>query len=95
MAKFKIRTAINGSRPVETERSRVGHSPSPWLTPVEAAIYLSVALGTLRNWTSARFIPFSKRGRVVRYNRETLDSWFRGGGCAGRATLPDARMSQS
>lgn len=90
MAKFKIRTAINGSRPVETERSRVGHSPSPWLTSVEAAIYLSVALGTLRNWTSARFIPFSKRGRVVRYNRAQLDAWLNRGACPGRATLANS-----
>jgi excisionase family DNA binding protein len=62
---------------------------SPWLTPVEAATYLSVALGTLRNWTSARYVPFVRRGRVVRYHREALDRWLQQGGCSGRATIAD------
>jgi excisionase family DNA binding protein len=60
------------------------------MTPGEAAVYLGIALGTLRNWTSARFIPFSKKGRVVRYHRETVDRWLARGGCAGRGTLADA-----
>ena len=63
---------------------------SPWMTPAEAADYLGIALGTLRNWTSARFIPFSKKGRVVRYNRAAIDRWLSKGGCAGRARLADA-----
>ena len=62
---------------------------SPWMTPQEAAAYLRIALGTLRNWTSARFIPFAKRGRVVRYHRESIDRWLAKGSCAGRSTLPD------
>lgn len=62
---------------------------SPWLTPIEAALYLGVALGTLRNWTSARFVPYSKRGGIVRYNRNSLDDWLRRGSCPGRATIAD------
>lgn len=62
---------------------------SPWLTPNEAAIYLRVALGTLRNWTSARYVPFSRRGRVVRYDRRALDKWLNRGACSGRTTLPN------
>ena len=62
---------------------------SPWMTPEEAADYLGIALGTLRNWTSARFIPFVKRGGVVRYNRASIDRWLAKGGCAGRTTLAD------
>ncbi len=64
---------------------------SPWMTPEEAARYLGIALGTLRNWTSSHFIPFSKKGRVVRYHRDTIDRWLARGGCAGRATLADVR----
>lgn len=60
---------------------------SPWLSPVEAAAYLGIALGTLRNWTSARYVPHAKRGRVVRYHRETLDRWLSKGDCAGRTTI--------
>jgi excisionase family DNA binding protein len=63
--------------------------PSPWMSPEETARYLGIALGTLRNWTSARFIPFVKRGGVVRYNRASIDRWLAKGGCAGRTTLAD------
>ena len=64
--------------------------PSPWLTPEEAAGYLGIALGTLRNWTSAHFIPHARKGRVVRYHRDALDRWLSKGGCPGRSTLADA-----
>jgi excisionase family DNA binding protein len=62
---------------------------SPWMTPDEAATYLGVALGTLRNWTSARFIPFARRGRIVRYHRDAIDKWLAKGACPGRASLAD------
>lgn len=64
-------------------------SSSPWMTPQEAADYLQIALGTLRNWTSARFVPFAKRGRIVRYHRGAIDRWLSKGGCPGRTTLAD------
>ncbi|MCC7421626.1 MAG: helix-turn-helix domain-containing protein [Planctomycetaceae bacterium] len=62
---------------------------SPWINAVQAAAYLGIALGTLRNWTSARYVPFVRRGRVVRYHRERLDRWLSQGGCGGRTTLAD------
>lgn len=62
---------------------------SPWMSPEETARYLGIALGTLRNWTSARFIPFAKRGGVVRYHREAIDRWLAKGGCSGRSSLAD------
>lgn len=66
-----------------------GRTESPWLKPADAAVYLGVSLGTLRNWTSARYVPFSKRGRVVRYHRDALDRWLSRGSCTGRSTLAD------
>jgi excisionase family DNA binding protein len=69
---------------------RVDERPvSPWLSPEEAADYLGIALGTLRNWTSARYVPFAKRGRLVRYHRDALDRWLARGSCPGRSTLSD------
>lgn len=62
---------------------------SPWMTPLEAALYLGIALGTLRNWTSARYVPHSKRGGVVRYHRDVLDRWLNRGACPGRAKIAD------
>lgn len=63
---------------------------SPWLTPKEAATYIGVSLGTVRNWTSAKYIPFSKRGRVVRYRKELLDEWLARGSCKGRNQIANS-----
>jgi len=57
-----------------------------------AALYLGIALGTLRNWTSARFIPFAKRGRCVRYHRNQLDQWLSMGACSGRRTFTNESL---
>jgi excisionase family DNA binding protein len=75
---------------MEPERS-AEDDDSPWMTPVATAKYLRVALGTLRNWTSARYVPFARRGRVVRYNREVLDRWLSKGSCPGRTTIADTK----
>jgi excisionase family DNA binding protein len=61
--------------------------PGPWLTATEAAEYLRVAEGTLRNWTSMKYVPHVKRGRLVRYHRDELDRWMAGGARRGRKTL--------
>lgn len=63
---------------------------SPWMKPEEAAEYLGVALGTLRNWTSAKFVPFSKRGGIVRYHRNQLDKWLLAKSCKGRSTYANS-----
>jgi len=61
---------------------------SPWLTPIEAAEYLGIALGTLRNLTSQRRVPFSRNGRIVRYRVDALDAWLASSdSCHGRATV--------
>jgi excisionase family DNA binding protein len=52
----------------------------------KAAAYLGVAIGTIRNWTSMKFIPHAKRGRIVRYRRAELDRWMAAGACNGRRT---------
>ena len=69
---------------------------SPWLTASQAAAYLQIALGTLRNWTSARFVPSVKRGGAVRYHRGDLDDWLRRRQCRGRTTfaaMPRAKVA--
>ena len=73
----------------ETARDAAASQPSPWMSPIEAALYLGVALGTLRNWTSAKFVPHAKRGRTVRYHRDSLDAWLLRGACPGRTTIAD------
>jgi excisionase family DNA binding protein len=79
----------DGTTPDGSNQSR--RRDSPWLKPDEAAEYIGVTLGTLRNWTSARYVPFAKRGRVVRYHRDVLDRWLSKGSCPGRTTIADTR----
>jgi excisionase family DNA binding protein len=62
------------------------------MTPQEAADYLGISLGTLRNWTSQRFVPFAKKGRVVRHHRDVLDAWLAEGGCNGRLSFPNSQV---
>lgn len=68
----------------EADAKQSNRQQSPWMGPSEAAAYLSIAIGTLRNWTSARYVPFSRRGRIVRYHRKKLDAWLASGSCPGR-----------
>lgn len=71
--------------------SQVVHKiESPWLTPQEAADYLGIAVGTLRNWTSNGVVPYAKRGGVVRYHREELDHWLRTGVGSPQAAAADS-----
>jgi excisionase family DNA binding protein len=65
------------------------HDYSPWMNAEQTASYLGVSVGTIRNWTSARYVPFSRRGRVVRYHRDALDRWLNKGNCPGRTTISD------
>ncbi len=51
-------------------------SGSEWMTYGEVAEHLAVAVGTVRNWVSARKIPHSKRGGMVRFKRGEIDAWL-------------------
>jgi excisionase family DNA binding protein len=62
---------------------------TPWMDAEETAAYLGVSVGTLRNWTSSKYVPFAKRGRVVRYHKSAIDKWLSRGACPGRTTLAD------
>ena len=55
-------------------------SDTPWMRSEEAADYLGVCVGTIRNWVSQKRIPFVRRGRIVRFQRKDLDKWLRNGG---------------
>lgn len=68
--------------------------PTPWMTTTEVATYLSVSLGTVRNWVSQKFIPYSKRGGLLRFHRQVIDEWLSRGACKGRLHhAPDCSAS--
>jgi len=48
----------------------------PLLSVEQAAEYLGVSAGTLRNWLSARRIAYVKVGRLTRLSSETLDRFI-------------------
>jgi excisionase family DNA binding protein len=80
----------NSSRDEEVKRVIVpaGWQILPqWLTVKEVAEYLSVSPGTVHNWCSAKYIPHVKRGHVLRFSREAIDSWLSTGRCNGRTSL--------
>jgi DNA-binding transcriptional regulator YiaG len=51
-----------------------------WLTPQEAAEYLAVSTGTLRQWRYLEYGPKpAKRKRIIRYSKAVIDRWLEDG----------------
>ena len=50
--------------------------PSRFLTAVQAAQYLGIALPTLYTMCSQRRIPYVKVGRLNKFDAEQLESWI-------------------
>ena len=51
-----------------------------WLTPQEAAEYIKVTVGTLRQWRYIGYGPRPvKRRRIIRYNKAVIDRWLTDG----------------
>lgn len=46
------------------------------LTPEEAADYLKISKGTLKNWVTLRRIEFVKIGNRTRFTRAALDRYI-------------------
>lgn len=57
---------------LNTRLSRASDSDEIWLTSEEAAAFLKISSGTLRNLTSNGKIPFYKFGRRNRYKKSDL-----------------------
>jgi excisionase family DNA binding protein len=47
---------------------------STWLDTEQAATYLGISVGQLRNKTSNGKVPYTKFDRLNRYNRDDLDA---------------------
>jgi len=72
--------------PNEITRERIKHSsragiPSAQdhrrlLTIADAAEYLGISAGTLRNWLSARRLAYVKVGRLTRISQSVLDHYI-------------------
>lgn len=60
-----------------------GREASPWMTTEEAAVYLKVSRDTLDKYALEHGhedggpVNVGQRRKVLRWNRATLDAWFR------------------
>ena len=50
--------------------------PGPLMSVDQAAEYIGVRPGTLRNWLSARRIAYVKAGRLTRVSSDTLNRFI-------------------
>ena len=72
-----LRAPLRRSTPPQRTTDRPTTPTSPWLTTEQAASYLSVSGGTLRNWRSSGAGPrYRTVGRIVRYHRDDLDAFL-------------------
>ncbi len=53
-----------------------GTPAGPLLSVPDAAAYLGISEGTLRNWLSMRRIDYVKVGRLTKLSRDTLDRYI-------------------
>ena len=59
-----------------SRRRREPTVAGPLLSVDEAAAYLGVQPGTLRNWLSARRLPYVKVGRLTKLSQPDLDEFI-------------------
>jgi len=48
-----------------------------YYSPKELAEMLNISVLTIYGWTSKRKIPFTKIGRLVKFERGKIDNWLR------------------
>ena len=68
---------------------------TPWMTIAQLSEYLSVSSGTIHNWVSQKYIPYAKRGRIVRFHRQKIDEWLAADFCLGRHTIAQDILGDS
>lgn len=67
-----------------TARAIRARSGSPFLSPAQAAFYLSLSTRTLQEYRSAGTGPrYRRHSRHIRYHIDDLDAWSRKVGEAG------------
>lgn len=68
----------------QSSAAKTADVESPWLDTEEAAAYIGSTLNTLRAWRARGRGPkfHNIRTRMIRYHRDDLDDFIRGGGVA-------------
>ena len=78
-----------------TQQKEQHFDNTPWMTVDQLAQYLSVSPGTIRNWVSQKYIPYAKKGRIVRFHRQKIDIWLMADACSGRRTIAQNILGNS
>ena len=74
-------TVFADSRNIDT-KNEIGNQMSQISTPewlldsAQAADFLGIAESTIRKWVSSRYVPYIKMGRLVKFNRNSLEKWL-------------------
>ncbi len=72
LIKASIREALGEQAPAQTQADTL-------LSLSEAALFLKIAEATLYGYTSARKIPFLKKGKKLYFRRAELEAWLQSG----------------
>lgn len=48
-----------------------------YLSPQELSAYTGLSVFTIYLWIRQRKIPFIKKSRLVKFDKEKIDAWFR------------------
>ncbi len=48
-----------------------------YLSPKELSFYTGLSVFTIYLWIRQRKIPFIKKSRLVRFDKEKIDTWFK------------------
>jgi excisionase family DNA binding protein len=79
MAVKPLKIATAPVRPVRIAPLKPVEHPTvetPWMTAVEASLYIRLSLSWVKKATAAGAIPVSRIGRRVLYSRESLDRFI-------------------
>lgn len=68
---IKIQDKLN-SKPIDSSDSISLFENREWLRAEDAALYLGISLGSLRNMTSNGELPYYKLGRRILYRTDEL-----------------------
>lgn len=82
--RFKVPTMTNTFDDAANVRAARARSGSPFLSPEQAAFYLSVSPRTLQEYRTAGAGPrYRRHSRHIRYHIDDLDAWSQHVGEAG------------
>ncbi len=57
--------------------NQIFHIEKRYLSPQELSVYTGLSVFTIYLWIRQRKIPFIKKSRLVKFDKEKIDNWFK------------------